>query len=73
MYEKHKKGVTTTKDYAGNLLVFLAFKRDYVENVHRTHTRATGRGPPGSTIIILKEIRGFNNNNKQTEKPTQKT
>ena len=28
--EKHEKGVTTTKDYAGNLIVLLAFYRYFL-------------------------------------------
>ena len=32
-------------------------------NVHKSQAKTSGRGQPGSTIIIFKEIKRFNNNN----------
>ena len=32
-------------------------------NVHKSQAKTAVRGPPGSTIIIFKEIKRFNNNN----------
>ena len=37
-----------------------------MQNVHGTQATSTGRGPPGSTIIIYKELIRFNNTHTTT-------
>ena len=46
--------------------VYRSYTRIFIKsfrNVYRIQARRAVRGPPGSTIIILKEILRFNNNN----------
>ena len=56
---------TTTKNQLWDVLVFPKNKGLSHWIASQWSTRATVRGPPGSTIIIYKELIRFNNNNKQ--------
>ena len=72
-----QKTVTTTTTRFGTYSFRLGILCRSMQNVHGTRARATVRGPPGSTIIIYKEIIRFNHNNYyyylavSTEKTTE--
>ena len=63
LYENQKKGLRQQKTTLGTSSFSLHLKDISRWSGSQWSTRATGRGPPGSTIIILKEIIRFNNNN----------
>ena len=67
--ESWKRGHTKTQPSLGGCWFYTRILIQSCWYVHESQAKTSGRGPPGSTINILKEIIRFNNNNHLTHGP----
>ena len=67
--EPRKKGQRQQEAQFGTWRFRVGILYKSLENVHAAQARTPVRGPPGPTIIILKEIIRFNNNNNNHLNP----
>ena len=78
MYEKHQKNATattttttttTTETQSATYGFYLGFIDTFVGKSNGAQARRGVRGPPGPTIIIIKEIIRFKDNSKDRKGP----
>ena len=62
-----KKGSRQQKATLARYSFRLGFTIRSYRNVHKSQAKTSGRGQPGSTIIIFKEILRFNNNKNKNK------